>query len=363
MWAALGGEVRGEDEVGGVDVEFVVGAGGEGVVVSAGEVHGFDVEGGVVFDGEFGRDECGRAWGVRVDVEVGIDDEVEFERGGFAGEDALLFSDEGDVRLFGADAAGNLHLLRAEEWGDEESECCESLHRGCSLLRYDLADVGFDLVFAGEACGLRDDGAVAVDEEGAGQVVDAAVGFVDLVVGVEDGVGDAGLLHGVLDGLFGCVVFYNADDLETLTFILLVELLEPRHFDLAGGAPGGPEVDEDGLAFEVVEGEFFAVERVEREAGSFFAAEVGWRRVVVGLAAFFAAGDEGDLAVADGGLFGGAAAVVGKASPDESHNDKNDSSQYGDITLHKNLALPVYRVRSASIFLIDADGRKADTSR
>ena len=57
----------------------------------------------------------------------------------------------------------------------------------------------------------------------------------------------------------------DAEDDEALGGVLLVELFKPGHFKLAGCAPGGPKVDEDGLAFEGGEGDLFAVEIDERE--------------------------------------------------------------------------------------------------
>ena len=48
---------------------------------------------------------------------------------------------------------------------------------------------------------------------------------------------------------------------------MVVEFDEPGSFNLAGAAPGGPEVDEHGLALVAGEGDFFTVQIGEREVG------------------------------------------------------------------------------------------------
>src|SRR5579875_1276003 len=94
----------------------------------------------------------------------------------------------------------------------------------------------------------------AVDVERLREVIDAAIGLGDLLIRQENRVADAELLRGGRDVVaLGAVVLGEAQDLETLVLILRGELLEPWHLQLAGAAPGGPEVDHDRMAFEVGE--------------------------------------------------------------------------------------------------------------
>ena len=59
----------------------------------------------------------------------------------------------------------------------------------------------------------------------------------------------------------------DAEDFKALGGVLVAQLDEPGGFDLAGAAPGGPEVDEHGLAFVAGERDFFAAQVFEREVG------------------------------------------------------------------------------------------------
>ena len=55
----------------------------------------------------------------------------------------------------------------------------------------------------------------------------------------------------------------------------LLRSLEPGHLDLAGRAVGAPEVDDQGMAFEVGEGDVLAVEILQRERGRGLAEQWG----------------------------------------------------------------------------------------
>src|SRR5439155_21549792 len=124
----------------------------------------------------------------------------------------------------------------------------------------------------GPAGGADDDvadDAVPVDEEAAGDAGDAVIEH-RLAASVEDeapavlavaGVGEVllDLRTGLLD--------VDAQDDETAVAVRLVDLLDVGHLDLAGAAPGRPEVDEDRLPAQVAQLDDFAVERLEREIG------------------------------------------------------------------------------------------------
>jgi hypothetical protein len=59
----------------------------------------------------------------------------------------------------------------------------------------------------------------------------------------------------------------DTEDLEALRSVLLPELLKPGHLELAGATPGSPEVDQDGTALVVAEGNLFTVDGREGEGG------------------------------------------------------------------------------------------------
>src|SRR5690349_2395831 len=69
------------------------------------------------------------------------------------------------------------------------------------------------------------------------------------------------------DVVFAGIVHRNADHLQSLVCVLLPQLLEPRHLDLAGLAPSRPEVQKDGFATEIGEVNSLAVKRFQSEVG------------------------------------------------------------------------------------------------
>src|SRR5437867_2937621 len=56
-------------------------------------------------------------------------------------------------------------------------------------------------------------------------------------------------------------------NLQSLVCVLLLQLLEPRHLDFAGLAPGRPEVQKDGFAAEIREANSLAVKRFQSKVG------------------------------------------------------------------------------------------------
>ncbi len=62
----------------------------------------------------------------------------------------------------------------------------------------------------------------------------------------------------------------NAQDREPLILISLLELHEPRDFNFAGTAPGGPEIQQDHFAFVVRKLDAGTAGIFEREIGCYF---------------------------------------------------------------------------------------------
>ena len=114
--------------------------------------------------------------------------------------------------------------------------------------------------------------AVAVDVERGGQIVDAAVLVGDLLLADEDGIVD-GVFGGELHHILRVAIIHgDADDLQSLAAVALLQLDEPGNLLLAGRAPGGPEVEHHGLAAQIAELHGVSLEIGEHEV----------RRVVAG---------------------------------------------------------------------------------
>ncbi len=111
------------------------------------------------------------------------------------------------------------------------------------------------------------DYALAIDEEGDGEAEDSAVLFAGLGVAHYDRVIHFELLVEGGDGVRG-VVHGDADDLEALRAVLVLQVDEVRDFGATGFAPGGPEIEENYLASVVREFEWRAGELGECEVGS-----------------------------------------------------------------------------------------------
>ena len=124
------------------------------------------------------------------------------------------------------------------------------------------------------------DGAGGVDEDADGEVAAAVGGHGFAVVVEEDGVGDVVFIGITFDvgsevafgGVGGIVAvgvgdFVEADAEHDQIGAVLLEFHEVGDFTDAGGAPGGPEVDKDGLALEIAEMDGFAVKILKGEIG------------------------------------------------------------------------------------------------
>src|SRR5215472_12000805 len=64
------------------------------------------------------------------------------------------------------------------------------------------------------------------------------------------------------------MVHGDADHHKALFAILCLEFVQPRHFGLAGNAPGRPEIQGNGLAAKVLEANSFSIKILELEIRS-----------------------------------------------------------------------------------------------
>ena len=124
----------------------------------------------------------------------------------------------------------------------------------------------------------------------------AEVVLFGLGVGEEDGIGDAEFLDVFGDGFladFGVVG--DADDVEAVGGVLLAEGFEPGHFDLAGGAVGSPEVDDEGWPLKSLRETCLPL-RSTRESGGAGLPSSGEGAVGIGVGRRLTecVGDEGD---------------------------------------------------------------------
>src|SRR5216684_4833392 len=134
-----------------------------------------------------------------------------------------------------------------------------------------------DVVETGEALELLDDFAVATDEEAGGISEKAAELVGDFVAAEDDGIVHRKLL--AVDGeallseeghhrALAVFVHGDAQNGEAFRGVLLLHFDEPGNLDVAGFAPGGPEIDEDDGALVLCECDIVAVEVLEFDFGS-----------------------------------------------------------------------------------------------
>ena len=88
---------------------------------------------------------------------------------------------------------------------------------------------------------------LAVDQESNRQAEDSSVSSADIRSSHDDGVVHMELLIESADWI-GAVIHRDADDLQTLAPVLLLQIDEVRRLFAAGDAPGGPEIQQDDLA-------------------------------------------------------------------------------------------------------------------
>src|SRR5437763_13716358 len=145
-----------------------------------------------------------------------------------------------------------------------------SVIRGDGLLYH-----GLKLVFTAEPRGHFDDLTGAVDVEGHRQHFGVAeVSLVILRFGQEDRIGNAELVGALGDRVFSYFgVVGDADYFKSLAGVFFVELLQPRHLDLAWIAIGSPEVQEKWMAFEVLKRDLLAAQIDKRKVRGGLAAK------------------------------------------------------------------------------------------
>ncbi len=84
---------------------------------------------------------------------------------------------------------------------------------------------------------------------------------------MQDGIIDSHILGELGDVFLAGIIHGDADDLQSLRSVLVLQFDEPRHFDFARTAPGGPEIQQHGLTAQVGQAHALAVERFQSEIG------------------------------------------------------------------------------------------------
>lgn len=188
----------------------------------------------------------------------------------------------------------------------------------------------------------RDYVATAVDVEGHGQFVETAVGFIEGTAVNENRIRDVKLVGGATNVLFLVgeflgvvlveVVSRETEDFKALGGVLVAQLDEPGSLDFAGGAPGGPEIDEDSFALVVGQRDFLACQVFEGEVGGGLPGERGDKLGVTagGVDYQFAFGDGCEQAI--GGLF--PVFVVGPAGPCKGGQNEQHRSEDECVSFH-----------------------------
>ncbi len=111
------------------------------------------------------------------------------------------------------------------------------------------------------------DAARAVDDEGGGQRIDAAIKKLRLVVPDHYRVVDLPSFDVRFDGSPAVVVERDSQDDEIAILKRLLKIDEPRNFDLAGSAPRGPEIQQNHFAVKVGQLDGFPGDVLQREVG------------------------------------------------------------------------------------------------
>lgn len=128
----------------------------------------------------------------------------------------------------------------------------------------ELLHGGLERTEVGLAVKAGTDDALAIDEEGNGDAVNAAVEVAEVGVAHHDWVVHLELLNEWTDG-GNAVVDGNAEHLEALGGVGFLPLNEAGHLDAAGTAPGSPEIEKNDLAAILREVDMRAAEIGARE--------------------------------------------------------------------------------------------------
>src|SRR5690606_11067105 len=131
-----------------------------------------------------------------------------------------------------------------------------------------LFDRGHEGLFVVVAEIALDDAALLVDQEGRGRQAHVAEGLRDLALGVDDhGERQLARFGEILDVVGRVVLHGHADGVEAPGFQFLVVADGVGHLRHAGGAAGGPELDQHDLAAQVAGGDRMAVQVGEGDVG------------------------------------------------------------------------------------------------
>ena len=110
--------------------------------------------------------------------------------------------------------------------------------------------------------------ALPIDDERSRERINAAIQCAYGIIAQDDAV--IHLLRGNVrfDRLPSVLIHGNANDLEALALILLLEFDEPGDFEGTGTAPGRPEIEHHDLASQVTEFQRIPVRVLERKIRS-----------------------------------------------------------------------------------------------
>jgi hypothetical protein len=124
---------------------------------------------------------------------------------------------------------------------------------------------GVELATGHDAAVDGGDFAVGVDEDGGGQGAGQAVIGGCAAAFVEGGgEGEAEFVEEGAD-ILGAFVLVESQNDQAVILVFLPDGLDLRHLQAARTAPGGPEVDQDGPADELAEGDGFTVDALKAE--------------------------------------------------------------------------------------------------
>ena len=120
------------------------------------------------------------------------------------------------------------------------------------------------------------DSALAINQEGGRQGIDAAVELRRVIVADQNPVIHLQTREKRLDDFPALIVHGDADNGEPFSLMLPLKLLEPGNFDFARTTPGGPEIQEHDFAAVVHEVDELAVRIFEGKIRRFVPLFVGF---------------------------------------------------------------------------------------
>src|SRR5579872_975998 len=126
-----------------------------------------------------------------------------------------------------------------------------------------LFDPVLDVASAAQPEHPRHDFAIAINIETGGQIFQPAVLVAYRFLAQQHGIVNTHVLGEFGDGLFAGIVHSHAQHFQPLRPILLLQFHEPRHLQLAGLAPCGPEIQQHRLAAKIGQAHGLAVQRLQ----------------------------------------------------------------------------------------------------